>query len=109
MLIIFTYICDIAVKSGSNVHFAHGDKQIAAILNIAEISRPKLQIIDLGHFDGLVADRFRDLLINLQEAPEAGICSHIRSIDDLLQISVQLSSSAIDLLISLQLEVSLCW
>ena len=99
--IVDTYISDIAIKSGADVHLAHRHEEISPTFNITEVSGAELQVGDLSHFHRLVADRFRDLLINLQKASEYWVGAHIWSIDDLLQICVKRCSSAIDLLICL--------
>ena len=104
-----TYISDVAVQSGAYVHLTHGNEEKASALHVAEVPRTQLQVRNLGHLHRLVADGFGDLLIYLEEAPEDGVCAHVWPIDDFLEVRVQLGAPAIDLLVSLQLEVSLGW
>ena len=80
----FTYIGDIAIKSVSNIHLTHSHKNPSSVLQVDEIPGPQLQIGYFRHLDWLVADGFGNLLINLQEGSEDGVCAHIGPVDYLL-------------------------
>ena len=103
----YTYVRDVAIESVADVHLAHGDEQEPPTLHVAKVPRTQLQVSNFRHLDRLVADRFGDLLVDLQEAPEDGIGAHVWPIDYLLEISVQLCSPIVDLLVCLELEVGL--
>ena len=97
----YTYIGDVAIKPWADIHLAHRDEQKTAILHVAKIPRAELQISYFRQFHRLVADRFRNLLVYFKKAPEDGVGAHVRPIDDLLQVGVQLGTSCIDLLVRL--------